>query len=1119
MSIAYQILENRIKYKFLFIFLVTVFINFISLYGSWEQINSPTGGPIQQLITNKNKIYSSASIYFQSGINISGYGAGAFVSTDDGSTWKQITKGNDNLRLITNLAADENYVYASTFLNGIYRTSDDGITWELIHKGTSESDRIFTVNNIKIINSIIYLCTSDGLYKSSDFGNNWEEKKNNIGTRNYFDLTELNDTIYIATNIGLFLFDSNLNSYDLVYKQGLNFYKTFKIESRLYVCVYNQSEPNKIFNNIYEKNNSDTLSIYKENLFKDCRILEIKQLNNNIVISTEKIDNNNYIYKIYKSIDNGTNWKEIYTNTMEYSQDLTSGLTLTETNIFVGTRYNGIFKMDYNGKNINFTNNNIFNIQVTALAFKNETMYAGTYEKGIYYSNNGGNSWQQLQSSPKETSGIFNEINKIIVNNENIYAATSHGIYKSTDEGLSWNFKKLSDYDIKDIVIENSKIYAIGNSQSPHLFISTDEGISWIDNNLTNEAIFIYSMLKDGSNIYLGTISGILKSTNEGDSWINVGPEFSLGNSILSLVKSKNNILAGSLNGIYLSGDNGDNWSQSTIGLNTDLIRSLYCVGNNIFCASDNGAFISLDNGNSWDLINTGLNNFHILGYSNNNNIIYAYLLGDALYKSNLSSFSKIEITSIPNIVICTASEFGIEYKINRGIIFNSDNTFNVQLSDASGDFNNNALTIGTVQKTTSGTIIATIPAGIPYSNKYRIRIQSTSPELIGIDNLVDLTILNKTKPEITGDLNVCEGDNKSYSIPDNPGYNFKWIVTNGVIIGEDNQKTVVIDWTKEGNGQLKIIQTNIAECNDSNFVPVQVHPIPVKPEISQVENTLISSSDKGNQWFLNGNLLPNDTNKILTPTVNGNYSVQVTNEFGCLSLHSNQFAYEDNTDFIVFEIDSAAAKPGETLFVNIRLIKNKKFYSSNVRTLSATFSCNSSLLYPLDDQKGSIIRGKRVLELDLDTNYIYENIIKVLKFEAMLGDSVGSVLTLTNIIVNGASELKTFVKNGLFSLLGVCYDGGARLITSSGNDIIKSIMPNPAEDKINVEFTTTENSKTNFYLLNTLGIIERNLFNNELPAGTHILTFSINGLSIGDHYLIMETPTSKSLYKLIISR
>ncbi len=86
---------------------------------------------------------------------------------------------------------------------------------------------------------------------------------------------------------------------------------------------------------------------------------------------------------------------------------------------------------------------------------------------------------------------------------------------------------------------------------------------------------------------------------------------------------------------------------------------------------------------------------------------------------------------------------------------------------------------------------------------------------------------------------------------------------------------------------------TYTVEVNDGNEtttgeVTVTVHPVPETPTITLVENTLYSSADEGNQWYNSNGMIPGATGQPFTPTVEDDYFVIVTNEFGCESEPSN---------------------------------------------------------------------------------------------------------------------------------------------------------------------------------------------------------------------------------------
>ena len=74
----------------------------------------------------------------------------------------------------------------------------------------------------------------------------------------------------------------------------------------------------------------------------------------------------------------------------------------------------------------------------------------------------------------------------------------------------------------------------------------------------------------------------------------------------------------------------------------------------------------------------------------------------------------------------------------------------------------------------------------------------------------------------------------------------------------------------------------------------VIVHPKPQKPLITAGSFSACANADPiilqssfgaGNHWFMNGSLLPGETDFIYTPDTTGYYQVQVQNNFGCTSI------------------------------------------------------------------------------------------------------------------------------------------------------------------------------------------------------------------------------------------
>lgn len=80
--------------------------------------------------------------------------------------------------------------------------------------------------------------------------------------------------------------------------------------------------------------------------------------------------------------------------------------------------------------------------------------------------------------------------------------------------------------------------------------------------------------------------------------------------------------------------------------------------------------------------------------------------------------------------------------------------------------------------------------------------------------------------------------------------------------------------------------------CSASSSVWVSVFGIPETPVITVSGDTLYSSSESGNQWFYEGDLVPGATAQYYVPDQNGSYQVQVSDENGCSSELSEIFEF-----------------------------------------------------------------------------------------------------------------------------------------------------------------------------------------------------------------------------------
>jgi len=184
--------------------------------------------------------------------------------------------------------------------------------------------------------------------------------------------------------------------------------------------------------------------------------------------------------------------------------------------------------------------------------------------------------------------------------------------------------------------------------------------------------------------------------------------------------------------------------------------------------------------------------------------------------------------------------------------------------------------------------IKANIPSKEPTFNEFRFHYVSNKNLFIWPSSSNGFAIVGIPAPKINTNgepPNICEGENilltSNYSIGN------QWYKNDTAITGSIQSDLVV------SNSGRYTCKTTLNGCvsSSSNEIIVSVHTKPGTPIISQQENELKSSSNQGNQWYLNNMIIPGAVNAYFSPQVSGYYAVQVTLN-NCSSLVSNSYEF-----------------------------------------------------------------------------------------------------------------------------------------------------------------------------------------------------------------------------------
>jgi hypothetical protein len=153
--------------------------------------------------------------------------------------------------------------------------------------------------------------------------------------------------------------------------------------------------------------------------------------------------------------------------------------------------------------------------------------------------------------------------------------------------------------------------------------------------------------------------------------------------------------------------------------------------------------------------------------------------------------------------------------------------------------------------------------------------------------------------------------------------------------------------------------------CSATDSITITVNPVPPTPAITQSGDSLVSSSATGNQWFLDGNILPNAIYQVLVPSYNGLYQVQVTDLNNCISQLSEAYNVTWVGTEEILNLNHSSVFPNPT---------------SGIITISASFFKNKDFEISIFNTYGRNlmnIRNLQIIDLSKFENGIYFIVIR----------------------------------------------------------------------------------------------------------------------------------------------
>ena len=668
----------------------------------WELKKTISGnmGGVVVNASNSNQIafYTEATSNSDSGV---------FVSKDGGKTWDEAKIDGSQYSAITIGSQNTStlYVAGRHFPNGedcedeededdctpeknsaIFISNDFGTSWiksSSIPKGVfkeieleegqeleeEDIDKVTVLYVSPSDDDQIFVGTSNLLLKSNDRGSSWESLSDTFHRSDIKGLAiHPNNPNIIYARIGLYTFSdcSDVDNDDADYEESVSKYcpgiykstdggESWKLleevtgdpsEGGVYINEYNDSEIYSVFGRETFVSKDGGIS---SDVFLDTKEHPIIPDVGVEIITFGESESEVFmagLQGVYRTYDNGKTWIE--SNTGFVGSEVVDLVTSLDGTMYATTYNLGIFKSTDGGKNWVFASfgiKNWYGMQLATHPEDADTLFTTT-NGGVYKSTNAGKSWELIGGSDlcdDEDAGGNCHYHGIVVEKEapfkvlvgsggDQYAKEGVGLTGSEDNGESW--RNSDDGFVRDVHV--SKLIIDPNNNN--VFYATTQG----ETEYTDK---------------VGDGAGVFKSTDRGNNWTQINNGLnSLETNVLAVDPNDSDVLylGTDDDGIYKSINGGENWKKliptASFGVGDIIVdpqnsNNVYMGTVDYFRLSESrgvlgdfGVYKSTDGGTTWEEFNSGLNHLGVfsLELSEENRILYAGTRAGGVYWINL---------------------------------------------------------------------------------------------------------------------------------------------------------------------------------------------------------------------------------------------------------------------------------------------------------------------------------------------------------------------------------------------------------------------------------------------------------------------------------------------------
>jgi photosystem II stability/assembly factor-like uncharacterized protein len=454
---------------------------------NWDALPAMHGKSIRAMVM-------SAS---DSNVLVAGALDGVFRSLDGGDRWERISASNAEIKNIESAAVDPknpNVVYAGTW-HLAWKTADGGATWHHINKGMIDDSDVFSIIVDATNSSVVFASACSGIYKSDSAGDLFQKLQGipfSARRTRVLKQDPVNPaTVYAGTTEGLW--------------KTMDAGKTWKRVSNPEVVVNDVLvDPRNSSRVLLATDRSGVLAsddgaqtfLASNHGYTHRYVTAILAEENDPNSMLVGVVNDREFGGVFFTHDGGQHW-----------QQKSSGL---------GGRDVFALKQTSNGALIAGTNRGIFMLDHNASEWRpinaiiNEKVSVSTVKKGARKTS--------VATKTAVRSVLDAKVNEIEITPKRWLAATSMGLFTSTNQGKSWSGGPVAGKS--EFVSVQAKGGLVVAATRTNVLFSLDDGVAWQQAGLSSYITSLYGLaIAPDGEILVASREGAFRSSDSGATW------------------------------------------------------------------------------------------------------------------------------------------------------------------------------------------------------------------------------------------------------------------------------------------------------------------------------------------------------------------------------------------------------------------------------------------------------------------------------------------------------------------------------------------------------------------------------------------------------------------------